>query len=241
MQGGDPDQKRDVLALKTTLLADRAAARKETECLARLVDIRATKAGSKEGSTAEAGYAAVFREAGIDPETLPDAEVGKRVRVAQARACPGTGRRTRRLGRPRRTEKKDPTAASKLLAVARLADPDTWRDRLRSALDQPAGKDRLKSLQELAATAQIEQLPAVSLDLLGALLLDEGDANTAANVLRKAQRVHPNDGWLKYNLARSLHRLGKTQEAIRYFMAARTIHPETAHELRARPGRQRRN
>jgi tetratricopeptide (TPR) repeat protein len=230
-QGGDLQQKREADALKESLKADRQAARKEAEWLERLVDIRVTKASSTEGSAAEASYAGLFREAEIDPDTL-EAEVA--AELIQHRKPMLRQRLVAALddwAAVRRTERKDTVAARRLLAVARLADSNPWRNRLRAALDQPGGKDRLEAIRELAGEAQVEELPAVSLDLLAVSLLDEGDATAAADLLRKAQEVHPMDGWLKYNLARSLEKLGRTDEAIRYFMAARTIHPETAHEL----------
>ncbi len=74
-QGGDPRQKRDADALKASLEADRGTAQKEADWLDRLVDIRATKASSTEASAADTGYARLFREAEIDPDTL-GAEVG---------------------------------------------------------------------------------------------------------------------------------------------------------------------
>ncbi len=230
-QGGDPRQKRAADALKQTLTSDRDAAQKEAEWLARLVDIRVTKASSTEGSAAEAGYRGLFREAAIDPDSLRAEAAAGRIRSRKPMLAQGLIAALDDWAAVRRTQRNDPVAARRLLAVARLADPDKWRDGLRVALDQAGGKDRLQALRSLAATARIEGLPAVSLDLLGVSLLDEGDAAAAADLLRKAQRVYPRDGWLKYNLARSLRSLGKKEEAIRYFMAARTIQPETAHEL----------
>jgi serine/threonine-protein kinase len=230
-QGGDPQQKRAADALKASLEADRQVARKEAEWRERLVEIRVNKASSTEGSGAEAGYVGLFREAGIDPDTLGAEVAAGRIRSLKQTLAERLVAALDDWASVRRTQRNDPVAARRLLAVARLADPDRWRGLLRSALDQPGGQDRLKSLRELAGAAQVEELPAVSLDLLGVSLLDEGDAAAAADLLRKAQRIHAKDGWLKYTLARALHKLGKTQEAIRYFMAARTIHPETAHDL----------
>ena len=230
-QGGDAEQKRAADALKATLTSDRETARNEGEWRTRLVDIRSTKGGRPEGSTAEVDYAAVFREVGIDPDTLSAEVAAERHPIAEAKDSPGAGRRARRLGCRATHPDKRPCRSEAGTSGCPAGRFRPLRNRLRAALDQPGGDDRLKSLRELADSAQVEELPPVSLDLLGVSLLDEGDANAAAEVLRNAQRVHPTDGWLKYNLARSLHKLGKTEEAIRYFMAARTIHPETAHDL----------
>jgi tetratricopeptide (TPR) repeat protein len=71
----------------------------------------------------------------------------------------------------------------------------------------------------------------VSLHLLGANLVDLGDPTAAEAVLREAQRLYPGDVWLNYALARCLEQLARREEAIRYYMAARSLRPETAHEL----------
>jgi Flp pilus assembly protein TadD len=98
-------------------------------------------------------------------------------------------------------------------------------------LQNPQDPDRLRSLKDLARSARTEELPAVSLNLLGATLLDTGDPAGAEGVLREAQRLHPGDVWLNYDLARCLGRLGRREEAIRYYVAARSLRPETAHDL----------
>jgi tetratricopeptide (TPR) repeat protein len=71
----------------------------------------------------------------------------------------------------------------------------------------------------------------VSLDLLGSALDAAEDRAAAEAVLRAAQRRHPDDVWVNYNLARVLEALSRTDEAHRYYTAARSIRPETAHEL----------
>jgi Flp pilus assembly protein TadD len=70
-----------------------------------------------------------------------------------------------------------------------------------------------------------------SLDLLGRALNDAGDPAGAEVVLRQAQQRHPRDIWINYDLARSLEKLPRREEAIRYYAAARSLRPETAHEL----------
>src|SRR5262249_24681683 len=133
--------------------------------------------------------------------------------------------------RIRRDRMKDPTGADALSAVVRAADPDSWRNQLRDAIDLPEKRKRLDTLRELARSAKIEELPVQSLDLLGGALRDAGDLQAAESVLRQAQRRHPGDFWLNYNLAQCLEKLARPEQAIRYYTVARSIRPETAHEL----------
>ena len=90
---------------------------------------------------------------------------------------------------------------------------------------------RLAVLRELARSAPGAALPPVSLDMLGAALLASGDTAEAERVLRQAQHNQPGDVWLNYDLAQALKALGRPEEMIRYYMAARSLRPETAHEL----------
>ncbi len=53
----------------------------------------------------------------------------------------------------------------------------------------------------------------------------------AESVLRAAQARHPRDVWVNYALGNVLEKLSRRDEAIRFYTAARSIRPETAHEL----------
>src|SRR5262249_18982465 len=91
---------------------------------------------------------------------------------------------------------------------------------------------RLALLKEIAKSARPDELPAASLHLLGANLSSvRGDLQAGETVLREGQRRYPGDVWINLDLARCLERLGKRDEAIRYYIAARSLRPETAHEL----------
>ena len=54
-----------------------------------------------------------------------------------------------------------------------------------------------------------------------------GDPTGAEAVLREGQRLYPGDVWLNLTLAQCLERLARREEAIRYYMAARSLRPET--------------
>jgi tetratricopeptide (TPR) repeat protein len=66
---------------------------------------------------------------------------------------------------------------------------------------------------------------------LGEALLRAGDAVAAAAVLRPAQRRYPGELWLTLILAQALEKQSRRQEAIRYYMMARSIRPQSAHLL----------
>jgi tetratricopeptide (TPR) repeat protein len=86
-------------------------------------------------------------------------------------------------------------------------------------------------LQALAKTAKFDELGPVSLHSLGAALHSDGDDALAESVLRRAQQRHPRDVWVNSELGGVLQELGRTDEAIRFYTAARAIRPETAHAL----------
>src|SRR5262249_26310938 len=88
----------------------------------------------------------------------------------------------------------------RLLAIARQADPDPWRDRLRETFGR---RDR-KTLVQLARDQKVlDQAPATVL-LLAMGLSAEDEYALAVAVLRQAQQRHPNDFWLNQNLAEYL-------------------------------------
>jgi Flp pilus assembly protein TadD len=90
---------------------------------------------------------------------------------------------------------------------------------------------RKHALLTLAGTAKYDDLGAVSLDLLGRALLNDGDLAATESVLRRALGRHAGDVWINYALAVVLERLNRREEAIRFYTAARAVRPETAHEL----------
>jgi tetratricopeptide (TPR) repeat protein len=112
-----------------------------------------------------------------------------------------------------------------------LADPDPWRRDLRDTLDHPEQGARLAALRALAQAARFEEFGPISLDLLGRALAAAGDTEQAQAVLRAALHYHPGDVWINYDLAQVLEKMGRREEAIRCYAAARAIRPETAHSL----------
>src|SRR5262245_23165882 len=133
--------------------------------MARLVDIRSAKSDDPDGSATDAAYAAIFHEAEIDPDVRTAEEAGARIRSHKAGVARALIAALDDWAAVRRGPRKDAAAARRLLEAASAADRDAWRDQLRKALDRP-GEGRLAALRELARTAPVAELTAVTLDLL---------------------------------------------------------------------------
>src|SRR5262249_42108374 len=161
-------------------------------------------------------YAAAFRDAGIDLAALTPDEAGAKIKAHPAAIAVVMATALDDWAMVRRDKRRNRAGAMRLTQAARAADPDGWRNRLR---DAPEKQERLDGLRGLARSANIDELPAVSLDLLGSALRDAGDPEAALGVMRQAQRRHPGGVWLNYNLARCLQKLARRQEAIRFYVA----------------------
>jgi serine/threonine-protein kinase len=111
----------------------------------------------------------------------------------------------------------------RLLAAARLADPDPWRDRVR---DLRAWGDRA-ALERLAGQADVAaQSPQVLLLLAYRLEQAQGDS---AGLLRRALLQYPQDFWLLFSLANDLGRVAETAGEHRgLFQAALAVRPATS-------------
>ena len=174
-------------------------------------------------------YAATFRSVGLDLQRQPPEEVGRSIarrssRVALALATAIDDWAVLRY------EHGGRELAARLIAAARVADPDPWRGRLRSALLEPR-ESRLTALRDFARSAPLPELPPATIALLGRALKDADDPATAESVVRPAQRRHPDDLGLTILLAETLMMRSRQQEATRYYMMARVVRPEAAHPL----------
>jgi serine/threonine-protein kinase len=221
----------DVTAEEQRAAAAVHTAERDRRLLEQLVDIRSAKTDDRDGSGTDAANAEAFRAAGFDVVALPPAEVGARLRDRPADVTLALAAALDDWAAVRRDQRKDRGGAKRLSEAAQVADPDPWRRELRTTLDEPDKAKRLAALRALAKNAQLDELGAISLNLLGKALSDAGDAAAAERVLRAAQRRYPGDVWVNYDLAQVLEKLARREEAIRYYMAARALRPETAHEL----------
>jgi tetratricopeptide (TPR) repeat protein/tRNA A-37 threonylcarbamoyl transferase component Bud32 len=193
------------------VLADTELARRLDAARQRLIDIRE---GKLDLARAAQEYALAFKEAGLGEEGEDAGVVAARVRASAVRAevvaalddwaaIAGDG--------PRRAW---------LLAVARAADPDPQRDRLR----QPELWRDGAALARLAEEARVAELsPQLALALAQALSMGGADP---IPLLRKAQAQHPDDFWLNVWLGAVLRQAKQWDEAIGYDRAALALRPE---------------
>jgi serine/threonine protein kinase/Flp pilus assembly protein TadD len=170
-------------------------------------------------------YAAAFERYGLDVDNMDPSEAGRRIRsrsicLQLAAALDDWAFMRRHLGDERWRH---------LLVVARVADPDPWRDRLRDAL---AGDDP-RVLAELAKAATSAELPPTTAVLLSRLTYGTPAAEQAAVCLRQAWLRHPADFSVNLELSLCLFKLfllapGKNRgEAHRYATAAVALRPQS--------------
>ncbi len=197
---------------------------KDRQMLARLEEIRLRKSELKDNQFDVQGaareYATAFRDYGIDVEKLPPGQAGAHIRdcaiVRELVAALDDWGEASGFDAQRR----------RLLDVARQADLDPWRRRLRAAL---AEKDH-EALMEAAQSKEVANLPPATLYLLAKALVNVGDPVESIRLLRLAQRLHPDDFWLNYQLASQLAdaKPPRREEAIRFYTAALAVHKHSA-------------
>jgi serine/threonine-protein kinase len=241
------DLRRHVTAAAAEFQSQAAAAERDRRMLDRLVEIRAHRAGGTHSAHAfprqyrvgvVAEYAVAFREYGIDVVAMSPGETAEAIRARPAVAAQLTAAlddwALECAERYRSLEPLFPADQhdwQNLVEAARLADPDPRRNLLRRALGQQPFAIDTAPFAEMASPESIAALPPITVQLLAAAFRRAGDEDAALAALRKAQRVHPSDLWLNYDLARSFETQGDDDQAARFYTAARTIRPEVGHAL----------
>jgi tetratricopeptide (TPR) repeat protein/tRNA A-37 threonylcarbamoyl transferase component Bud32 len=169
--------------------------------------------GKDDFSAGERLYAAAFAEAGLGREGDDIAALAARVR--------GSAVREEILGAldDWASITKQRARRQWLLAVARAADPDPSRDRLRQAkLWQDCAR-----LAKLARDVRVAALSSQLASALGRVLIkSRGDA---ARLLTAALARFPNDFWLNFYVAWVWREAGRRDEAIGYYRAALALRP----------------
>jgi serine/threonine-protein kinase len=204
------------------------ARRADLELVADLEDARLQVSAVKEGhfdwELGDRLFAEAFQRARLDVEALSAEEAGQRIRessvateVAGALDYWALNRRNSRGSADRSWQH--------LLRVAREADPDAWRDRVRDAL----GRLDQQALHDLAKSEDVSRQPLLTLAVLGTALVWVGAVEPAEALLRQARQKHPGDFWINHTLGQALTkaRPPRRDEAIRFLTAAVALRPQS--------------
>ncbi|HMC10957.1 MAG TPA: tetratricopeptide repeat protein, partial [Pirellulaceae bacterium] len=212
--------------IRSALLSQIQAGQKDVAMALRLDEIRlqaAMVAGSDfDFSSADAAYQAAFDAYGIPVAKLSPAEAAREVRASQIREELAAALTDWSIVRMRMNGKR--TADSHLLNVARQADPDPWRGRLRKEWKRD-------ELIEMATSPALEkQSPATLFLFVTAAMHQRANDEPMQTKLRQIQRLHTNDFWLNFALARYFENTEPPQwdEAVRYYSVTLGLRPDAA-------------
>ena len=197
------------------------AARRDRELLDALAEIRSGHLGAKPGVT-DMAYAEAFRRAGIDLDILTPAEAAARLRARPAAMVLQVLPYLDSWSLVRRNDEQPAERWQRPLAVARAADSDAYRNRLRALVERPDIQNQVEALRALFQDRQFDELPPASILQFASALREAGDPAPAVSVLESAAQRYPDDVWINYNLAEVLAELPtRREEAVRYYTAAR--------------------
>ncbi len=203
--------------------------RRDRRMIERLAEIHNDLGVHLDNERADAEYAAAFRTYGVDIDAIDPVQAGRMLGESPVAVELANALDQWTFIR-RSPAKRDLAGARRLSAVAREADRDQWRTRLRETLDLMVS-DRgraLEGLSRLAATADADKLPEASVTRLAFALASLGSRETAIALLRRSQRAHPDDFWLNMDLGRELSMTGQHVEAGRFFSVAVAIRPRSS-------------
>ncbi|MFN0018775.1 MAG: tetratricopeptide repeat protein [Pirellulaceae bacterium] len=161
-------------------------------------------------------YFAAFLEAGLDMKQEEPAALGAKIRNSLLR-WPLVAALDHWSGVRVPAERQE--FNSRLLQIARAADPDPWRDRFRNLQVRfdPA------ALAKMAAEPEVAQQSPQIIDALAAALHRAG--GDAMPLLRSASVRYPRDFWIQFDAGIG----AKTPaEQASYFRAATTLRPEAS-------------
>jgi tetratricopeptide (TPR) repeat protein len=202
--------------------------RKDLEMVARLENIRLKMAAERDGGfdrlEGDRSYAQAFREYGIDVAKLGVGEAAEGLLKNSISVQLAAGLDDWAMAR--KGERKTDHTWKDILAIARAADPDSWRNRLRDALQR---EDR-KMLLALASSKDATRQPSNTLEHLGWALLHADAPMDAVTLFEKAQERYPGDFWINTILGIALCDTEPPQfgRAARYLTAAVAIRPASA-------------
>jgi serine/threonine protein kinase/tetratricopeptide (TPR) repeat protein len=206
--------------------------RADVDMASRLEEIRLGQSEVKveyfDHTAAGPEYAEAFKAYGIGLTVVDPAEAASRVRRSAIREQLVAALDDWAWVKPA----KDAAGRERLNEVARLADPDDWRNRFRDAAMR---KDR-RALEGLADGGEVASLPPTGVVLLARALGNAGAHDEALQVLRRAVHRHPADFWLNYEAGAAYGRIARSgeadpaalQEAIGFFRTTLACRPDSA-------------
>jgi serine/threonine-protein kinase len=193
----------------------------------RLTEIHADFANHLDRRRTDGEYSAAFREYGIDVDQLDPGAAAARV-AASPVAMDLVDALDQWTFNRRGLRPTDPQGVRRLVATARGADPNPWRNRLRDALDLEAADSKRASavFAELALSATPLDLRGESASRLAFVLSHRGDHDTAVSLLSRVQRSQPDDFWINCDLAAALLRKRVPDQAVRFYSIAVALRPQ---------------
>lgn len=206
------------------LQSDVRQALNDTHLAEKLDEIRLDKSVIVEDkfdyAEAAPAYARAFADFGLDLKAANVAELARRIKASAIKE-----QLIAALDDWYDVE-RDPQLSGRLLAVARLADEDVWRQRLR---DPAVWKDK-QALKHLAKEEGALAQPPLTAQILARYLFRASEPADAVGVLRQAQQRHPGNFWVNYHLAVSLmvSEPSRDEEAIGFLRAAVAVRPQSA-------------
>jgi tetratricopeptide (TPR) repeat protein/serine/threonine protein kinase len=210
----------------------------DLEFIDRLQRIRLDRSKTVDGDYDHAGavvaYGRAFRAYGANIEALPAAAALAGFRTGSPLAtavAAGLDDWADALWASAGTKAETREAAERVIAAARILDPDQPRNRLRALWGRwkaPESKEELRRLSAAAASWD----PA-SVVLMGRALGQAGLREEMATLLRQAQQRYPGDFWINVYSVVVTSALGRYTDALRYAGVAVGIRPNiaAAHDM----------
>jgi serine/threonine protein kinase/tetratricopeptide (TPR) repeat protein len=193
------------------------------------LSITAVKEGHFDLDAGAAAYADAFQQYGLVVDGLDPRVVAEqiRARTIDRRLVAALDEWAFLLLRTKKRKEREQRLGEQRLAVARAADPDPWRNRLRDWLER---KDAT-ALEELANIGLEREWPSQTLELFAKLKpKDETPPDKRViGLLARAQQRHPGDFWINQSLVLILNasRPRHLEEEIRFASVAVSLQPRS--------------
>ncbi len=224
-----------VQGLLTNIAQERAEASlavKDRHIVEQLAAIHNDLGVHLDSERANAEYAEAFRNYGVDVDKLTPEQAGSKLATSPA-ATELANALDQWTFLRLAPDHQDVSGARRLVEIAKIADPDPWRNRLRETLNTK-GRDRgaaLEALERLAETADPDRLPEASVTRLAFALASLGRRKTALSLLRRTQQLHPDGFWINCDLGRELMFSKDFAEAVRFYSNAVAVRPRSSFAL----------